>query len=188
MSGRRCGDLGERCKRSQRLQLDLACGPRCICCKHAGSGRATPSLTWPRPPVSRVEWVGSSSRERLRRRSSPEPDRPLIAALQKHTWGRGAKSMAHQVHDRDISRTLAAADQWIKTCLVEDGSLFSQSPLWTAQLVDEVYHAFVEHPDLGEDDFITKLKGQMHPASHPAQQLLAEMLWALVALPFKHEG
>jgi hypothetical protein len=28
MSGRRCGDLGERCKRSQRLQLDLACGPR----------------------------------------------------------------------------------------------------------------------------------------------------------------
>jgi hypothetical protein len=60
--------------------------------------------------------------------------------------------MARQVHDRDISRTLAAADQWIKTCLVEDGSLFSQSPLWTAQLVDEVYHAFVEHPDLGEDE------------------------------------
>jgi hypothetical protein len=26
MSGRRCGDLGERCKRSQRLQLDLECG------------------------------------------------------------------------------------------------------------------------------------------------------------------
>src|SRR5262249_18459921 len=25
-----CGDLGERCKRSQRLQLDLACGPRWI--------------------------------------------------------------------------------------------------------------------------------------------------------------
>lgn len=91
--------------------------------------------------------------------------------------------MAHQVHDRDISRTLAAADQWIKTCLVEDGSLFSQNPLWTAQLVDEVYHAFVEHPDLGEDDFITKLKGQMRPASRPAQQLLAEMLWALLLFP-----
>jgi hypothetical protein len=29
MSGRRCGDLGERCKRSQRLRLDLACRPRC---------------------------------------------------------------------------------------------------------------------------------------------------------------
>jgi hypothetical protein len=34
-----------RCKRSQRLQLDLECGPRCICCKHAGSGRATRLLS-----------------------------------------------------------------------------------------------------------------------------------------------
>ena len=56
MSGRRCGDLlGERCKRSQRLQLDLACGPRCICCKHAGSGRATPARTCPRPPSRAIE-------------------------------------------------------------------------------------------------------------------------------------
>jgi hypothetical protein len=70
------------------------------------------------------------------------------------------KFMARQVHNRDISQTLAAADQWIKMCLVEDGSLFSHASLWTAQLVDEVSHAFVEHPDLGEDDFITKLKGQ----------------------------
>jgi hypothetical protein len=91
--------------------------------------------------------------------------------------------MARQIHDRDISPTLAAADQWIKACLVEDGSLFSDKPLWTAQLVDEVYKAFVEHPDLGEDDFITKLKGQMRPASHHAQQLLAEMLWALLLFP-----
>ena len=32
------------------------CGPRCICCKHAGSGCVTLTPTWPRPPVSRVEW------------------------------------------------------------------------------------------------------------------------------------
>jgi len=36
MSGR-CGDRDERRKRSQRLQLDLACGPR-------ASGRATPMV------------------------------------------------------------------------------------------------------------------------------------------------
>ena len=42
MSGRRCGDLGERCKRSQRLQLDLA-------------GRATPARTCPRPPSRAIE-------------------------------------------------------------------------------------------------------------------------------------
>jgi 5-methylcytosine-specific restriction enzyme B len=93
--------------------------------------------------------------------------------------------MARQVHDRDISRTLAAAEQWINTCLVEDHSLFSQSSLWTEQLVDEVYHAFVEHPDLGKDDFITKLKRQMQPASPHAQQLLTEMLWALLLFPSK---
>lgn len=91
--------------------------------------------------------------------------------------------MARQVHDRDISQTLAAAQQWIDTCLVCDGSLFSQDSLWTARLVDEVHHAFVEHPDIGKDDFITKLKGQMRAASSAAQQLLAEMLWALLLFP-----
>jgi hypothetical protein len=55
MSGRRCGDLGERCKRSQRLQLDLECGPRCICCKHAGSGRATPRPYMPKAPSRAIE-------------------------------------------------------------------------------------------------------------------------------------
>ena len=39
--------LGERCKQNQRLQLDLACGPRCICCKHAGSSCVTlPPRDW----------------------------------------------------------------------------------------------------------------------------------------------
>jgi hypothetical protein len=91
--------------------------------------------------------------------------------------------MARHVHDGDISKTLAAAQQWINNCLIGDGSLFSKSALWTTQLVDEVYHAFVEHPDFGKDDFITKLKGQLRAASPPAQQLLAEMLWALLLFP-----
>ena len=54
---------------------------------------------------------------------------------------------------------------------------------WTSQLVDEVFHAFVEHPDYGDNDFITKLKGQLEPASASAKQLAAEMLWALLLLP-----
>jgi hypothetical protein len=29
---------------SQRLQLDLACGPRCMRCKHGGSGRPHPDM------------------------------------------------------------------------------------------------------------------------------------------------
>lgn len=73
--------------------------------------------------------------------------------------------MPRQVHNRDVSSTLAAAEQWITNCLIGDGSLFSTTQLWTGPLIDDVHRAFVEHPDLGKDDFITKLKGQMRPAS-----------------------
>ena len=47
----------------------------------------------------------------------------------------------------------------------------------------DVYQAFVKHPNYGQDDFMTKLKGQMAPASALAQQLMGEMLWALLLFP-----
>ena len=58
---------------------------------------------------------------------------------------------------------------------------FSTEFLWTRQIVDEVYQAFVKHPDYGEDDFMTKLK--MANASSSAKRLMAEMLWALLVFP-----
>jgi hypothetical protein len=61
--------------------------------------------------------------------------------------------------------------------------VFSAEPLWTASLAADVFKAFVEHPDFGDDDFMTKLKGQMKSASRPAQRLMAEMLWALLLFP-----
>ncbi len=91
--------------------------------------------------------------------------------------------MARQISKRDISPILAAAAQWLETCLIEDRSLFLTDARWTTSLVDEAYRAFVEHPDDGDDDFMTKLKGQMTPSSPPAQQLMAEMLWALLLFP-----
>jgi 5-methylcytosine-specific restriction enzyme B len=91
--------------------------------------------------------------------------------------------MARQVHNRDIAPVLAAAEQWINICLIEDGSALSNKSLWTDSLVNEVYQAFVKHPDYGADDFMTKLKGQMASASASAQQLMAEMLWALLLSP-----
>jgi 5-methylcytosine-specific restriction enzyme B len=91
--------------------------------------------------------------------------------------------MARQTVKRDISPILAAAEQWIRTCLIEDRSLFVPSHRWTAPLVEEVYRAFVEHPDYGQADFMTKLKGQMKSSSSQAQQLMAEMLWALLLFP-----
>lgn len=68
--------------------------------------------------------------------------------------------MAREVHNRDIGPTLVAARQWIDTCLIADGSLFSTDALWTGPNVEEVSRAFVDHPDTGSDDFLTKLKGQ----------------------------
>jgi hypothetical protein len=91
--------------------------------------------------------------------------------------------MARQIPERDISPILAAAEQWILTCLIEDRSLFLPDSRWTAALVDEVYRAFVQHPDFGDDDFMTKLKGQMKNGSSPAKQLMAEMLWGLLLFP-----
>ena len=91
--------------------------------------------------------------------------------------------MARKFLKSDSGPILAAAEQWIKTCLIKDDSLFSPEPRWAASLVDEVFHAFVEHPDYGGDDFMTKLKGQMKSASVPAQQLMAEMLWSLLLFP-----
>ena len=92
--------------------------------------------------------------------------------------------MARQYKERDTSPILSAAEFWIRECLVQDGSVFNPGQsLWTAALVEEVFHAFVEHPDFSGDDFMTKLKKQVGSASAPAQQLTAEMLWALLLFP-----
>ncbi len=92
--------------------------------------------------------------------------------------------MARQNNKRDTSPILSAAEFWIKQSLLHDESVFVRGKsLWTEGLVDEVYHAFVEHPDFSGDDFMTKLKRQVGNVSPSAQQLTAEMLWALLLFP-----
>jgi hypothetical protein len=91
--------------------------------------------------------------------------------------------MARLTNKRDLSPVIAAFRKWIESCLIADGSIFSDSALWTPEVVNEVRGAFVEHPDLGEGSFIPKLQGQMKNTSPAAQQLMAEMLWALLMFP-----
>src|SRR5262249_45210009 len=86
-------------------------------------------------------------------------------------------SMARRTSTRDLSLILTAAEMWMNRCLIKNQSVFLEDARWTPPLVDEVYHAFVDHPDSSGDDFLTKLKKQMRPVSAPAQQLVAEMLW-----------
>ena len=91
--------------------------------------------------------------------------------------------MARRFKGRDSAPILSAAENWIKECLIEDRSVFIQEARWTAPLVEKVYQAFVEHPDFGHEDFMTKLKGQMGSSPQTVQQLAAEMLWALLLFP-----
>jgi hypothetical protein len=92
--------------------------------------------------------------------------------------------MASRINSRDLSPIISAAQMWMNECLVSDGSaFFPGQSLWTESLVNEAAEAFIDHPDVSGDDFMTKLKKQMLPASEPAQKLMAEMLWALLLFP-----
>lgn len=91
--------------------------------------------------------------------------------------------MASSIQTKDLSPILSAAQTWFERCLVGDGSIFTDELLWTSSLVDEVFDAFVNHPDYSDSDFMTKLMGQMRRASPSAQKLMAEMLWALLLFP-----
>lgn len=91
--------------------------------------------------------------------------------------------MAREIHDRDLKHLLSAAQRWIERCLCLDKSLLTDRSLWTLPLIEELRAAFVDHPDAGEDNFMTKLQGQMQVASPAGCQLMAEMMWALLLFP-----
>ena len=92
--------------------------------------------------------------------------------------------MARYIAAWDLTPLLQAARRWIDTCLIDDGSLFAPGrSLWTSDGADALQRAFVERPDDGDDDFMTKLERQMADAGAPAQQLMAELLWALLLFP-----
>src|SRR5262245_35993564 len=91
--------------------------------------------------------------------------------------------MARLTNKQDLSPVIHAARKWMDACLIEDGSVLSSSQLWAPSVIEEVRKAFVGHPDASEAKFGTKLKSQMKEASTRAQQLMAEMLWALLLFP-----
>jgi hypothetical protein len=91
--------------------------------------------------------------------------------------------MARKGSNRDFSNILQAVRGWIDHCLVHDGSLFGRQQLWTPALVSAVYEGFAGNPDLGRDDFFTKLTGQMRPLGSDGRRLMGEVLWALLLFP-----
>lgn len=80
----------------------------------------------------------------------------------------------------DIDALLEAAQQWRDRCLLEDGSLFGDTSLWTAEHLDELNRAFIQNPIEGSDTFTDKLALQLADASPAAIQLMAELNWLLL--------
>jgi 5-methylcytosine-specific restriction protein B len=82
--------------------------------------------------------------------------------------------------NRDTTAVFDAVQRWIRTCLIEGGSLFGDKPLWQSATIDELVREFTDKPDDGESNFFEKLEGQLAAASADAKCLMAEMLWALI--------
>lgn len=59
-----------------------------------------------------------------------------------------------------------------------DGALFSEGQaIWTSSQANELHENFVLRPDVSGDDFMTKFRAQLEPASDGARQLAAELLY-----------
>ncbi|HEY2560916.1 MAG TPA: hypothetical protein VGI48_14520 [Caldimonas sp.] len=77
--------------------------------------------------------------------------------------------MSIKVTDHDLSPIIAGARLWIDRCLVEDASLLANSRgLWSTANADRLQSGFVERPDSGGDDFMTKLEWQLSDTGAPA--------------------
>ena len=91
--------------------------------------------------------------------------------------------MAKQAPDGDFTNIIGAARLWVDNCLVGDGSALGDSDIWTSANVARLKTAFIDHPDLGDDDFLTKLHGQLSDEPPAVRHLAAEMLWAMYLFP-----
>lgn len=70
-----------------------------------------------------------------------------------------------------------AAALWRDRCLLDDRALFADRRGSTLQDADRLVSDFVNQPDLGSDDFLTKLRGQIAGSGPGAVQLAAELLF-----------
>lgn len=70
-----------------------------------------------------------------------------------------------------------AAERWKRECLIADGSLFGAAAALGLDQGLGLVRDFVENPDVGANDFLTKLKGQIGSADGSEVQLAAELLY-----------
>ena len=81
---------------------------------------------------------------------------------------------------KDAQQILAAAEQWRDRCLLGEGSLFTERPLWTRENFEELDQVYGQAPSPGgTGTFTEKLERVLDPASKDAKCLFAEMAWVV---------
>src|SRR5947208_16103109 len=83
---------------------------------------------------------------------------------------------------------LDAAQQWKRKCLLAEGSIFSDSQLWTPLNLAALDQHFTQNPQAGDEKFLEKLQRQLEPTSESVKQLAAELLWLLFLFPSNVTG
>ena len=79
---------------------------------------------------------------------------------------------------KDAETILDAAERWQQRCLIGEGSLFGDRPLWTRSNFEELQALYVENlDDQSDDSFQVKLERQLAPGSSDAKCLWTEMTW-----------
>ena len=78
----------------------------------------------------------------------------------------------------EAATVLEAAAEWKRRCLIGEGSLFTDRPLWTRSSFEELRALYVAKlDDESTDSFVVKLKRQLASGSADAKCLWAEMAW-----------
>ncbi len=74
-----------------------------------------------------------------------------------------------------------AAQRWVDAAFRHDDSLFTPGrPVWSPEVIEDLWERFVEHPDTSSGDFLTKFKRQLAGAdsADPSTiQLAGELLY-----------
>ena len=91
--------------------------------------------------------------------------------------------MSRYCGKHDVTPIIDAAHEWRDKCLLANGSMFTNSNIWTKENVEQLVRHFVENLDWGEGDFFHKLSDQLQPTTDEAKLLAAEMLWVMFLCP-----
>ncbi len=86
--------------------------------------------------------------------------------------------------DNHTAPIYEAAQKWRDKALTAEQSVLADGKkLWTLPLLDELDQRYVQNPDAGEGNFLSKLEVQLAEGSNSCRQLMAECLWLLYLFP-----